>query len=63
MKDVQQVKYYITLDTYERICSTIHSSKRDAVRTYFIELKKFIDYYKNNISDMILENIGNGKLL
>jgi len=57
VKGKQQMKYYITLDTFEMICMSTHSKKGDSARSYFIELRKFIDYYKQNISDMILEKI------
>lgn len=47
--------YYISFDTFEKICMRSKSKKADAVRDYFIILRKFIDYYKNNISEMILQ--------
>lgn len=52
--------YMINLDTFERICMASKSEKANEVRDYFIILRKFIDYYKNNISTMIL-NLANGQ--
>jgi superfamily II DNA or RNA helicase/phage anti-repressor protein len=40
MKGIQQVKYYITLDTFEKICLFTRSNKRDQMRIYFIESYK-----------------------
>jgi hypothetical protein len=57
IKGVQQMKYHITLDTFEKICMSTHSKKGDEVRSYFLELRKFINYYKQHITDTILEKI------
>ncbi len=60
-KDVKAVEYYISFDVFERICLDTHTEKGDEVRDYFRSLGKFINYYKQNISDMILENVASGK--
>ena len=51
------INYMINLDTFEKICMMSKSLKANKVRDYFIILRKFIHYYKNNISDMIVDNI------
>lgn len=48
------VNYFINLDTFERICLSSHAKKANHVRDYFIVLRKFISYYKNNYHDMIM---------
>lgn len=53
------VMYYITLDTFEKICMMSKAKKANQVRDYFITLRKFIQYYKDNIAEMIIKN---GKL-
>lgn len=55
MKGVKRAIYYISLDTFEKICMVSKSEKANSVRDYFIILRKFINYYKNHISEMILE--------
>lgn len=53
------VTYHITLDTFEKICMMSKAKKANNVRDYFITLRKFIQYYKDNIANMIIKN---GKL-
>jgi len=48
------VRYYMTLDTFEKICLTSKAEKANSVRDYFIILRRFIQYYKDNISKMII---------
>jgi phage anti-repressor protein len=48
--------YYMNLETFERICMMSKAEKANKVRDYFIILRKFIQYYKNNIEDMIINN-------
>jgi phage anti-repressor protein len=57
---IKTTNYYITLDTFEKICLLSHAKKANSVRDYFITLRKFIDYYKNNISEMISEKVKSG---
>lgn len=54
-RNEKKVIYYISFDTFEKICMASRTKKADQVRDYFVTLRKFIDYYKNNISDMILK--------
>ncbi len=56
IKGKKNIEYYINFDTFEKICMMSKSEKANSVRDYFITLRKFIDYYKNNISKMILNN-------
>ena len=60
-KNVRNARYYISFDTFERICMSTKAKKGNEVRDYFILLRKFIDYYKSNISDMIMKNMTNKK--
>ena len=46
--------YYLDLNTFEKICMTSHAKKANDVRDYFIKLREFINYYKSNISNMII---------
>lgn len=55
-KNKQYIYYYITLDTFERICMMSKAKKAEPVRDYFIMLRKFIQYYKNHIAKMIMDN-------
>jgi hypothetical protein len=48
--------YYLNLDTFEKICMASKAEKANQVRDYFIILRKFIQYYKNNISNMIIND-------
>jgi len=57
--------YYLTIDTFEKICMMSKAEKANSVRDYFIVLRKFIQYYKNHISEMILSksiDIPNGNV-
>ena len=63
IRGVKDTKYYINLDTFEKICMMSKSQKANAVRDYFILLRKFINYYKNHISGMILDKIINKKVM
>jgi phage anti-repressor protein len=61
-KDLQEKKiadkkntiYYLDLNTFEKICMMSHAEKANAVRDYFIKLREFINYYKSNFSNMII---------
>jgi phage anti-repressor protein len=46
--------YYLDLNTFEKICMESHAKKANEVRDYFIKLREFINYYKSNISNMII---------
>jgi phage anti-repressor protein len=48
------IKSYVNLDEFEKICMISTAKKANSVRDYFLILRKFIYYYKNNISDMII---------
>lgn len=54
-KNIKDAEYFITYDTFERICMASKATKAENVRDYFLILRKFIDYYKTNISNMILK--------
>lgn len=55
MKGIKRAIYYINLDTFEKICMLSKAKKASSVRDYFIILRKFINYYKDHISEMILK--------
>ena len=40
---------YLTPDCFKRICMLTKSSKGEEVRSYYIQLEKHIDKYKDNI--------------
>ena len=50
----KNVIYYLNLNTFEKICMMSHSEKANSVRDYFIKLREFINYYKSNFSNMII---------
>ena len=52
-KDKQDVFYYLSFDGFERICMMSRSEKGNQVRDYFILLRKFINYYREHISNKI----------
>ena len=56
IKGEKYTRYYINLDTFEKICMMSKAEKANQVRDYFIILRKFIQYYKNHISDMIIND-------
>lgn len=53
VKGQKYTLYYTNLDTFERICMSSKAEKANDVRDYFITLRKFIQYYKDNIANMI----------
>lgn len=62
-KNAISVRYYVNLETFEKICLDSRTKKANEIKNYFITLRKFIDYYKDHISNMILDNAArlNGK--
>lgn len=54
-KGSKDAHYMISFETFERICLSSTTKKGSEYRDYFVMLRKFIDYYKNHISDKILE--------
>ena len=50
----KMMNYYLDLNTFEKICLLSHAEKANSVRDYFIKLREFINYYKSNISNMII---------
>ena len=53
IKNNKVSNYFVNLDTFEKICMYSHAKKANSVRDYFILLRKFIDYYHNDIGDSI----------
>jgi phage anti-repressor protein len=54
-KGQQDTFYYISFETFEKLCMNSNSIKGEQFRDYFVMLRKFIDYYRNHISDKILD--------
>jgi len=54
-KDVSDTHYMLSFETFERVCMASTTKKGQMFRDYFVMLRKFIDYYKQQISDKILE--------
>jgi phage anti-repressor protein len=52
-KTAKRVEYFISLDCFEKICMESRTSKGEAVRDYFIILRKFINYYKTHFANSI----------
>lgn len=55
MKGVKDAQYMLSFEGFERLCLASTTKKGTEFRDYFIMLRKFIDYYKDHISDKILE--------
>jgi phage anti-repressor protein len=62
-KDQQDTFYYISFETFEKICMNSTSKKGEQFRDYFVMLRKFIDYYRNHISDKILDLVSDKKYI
>jgi hypothetical protein len=54
-KGVKDVHYMISFDGFERIAMKSTTKKGQEFRDYFIMLRKFIDYYKQHISEKIID--------
>jgi len=52
-KTTKTTKYYIELDTFEKLCMITDTAKGDVMRNYFISYRKLIDYYKNDFANAI----------
>lgn len=61
IKGITNTEYFITLDAFENLCMSSKSEQANKVRDYFITLRKFIVYYKNNIHKMIDNELRNNK--
>ena len=62
-KGKQDTFYYISFETFEKLCMNSTSIKGEQFRDYFIMLRKFIDYYRNHISDKILDLVSEKKYI
>jgi phage anti-repressor protein len=54
-KGTKNANYMISFETFEKICMNSSTEKGKMFRDYFVMLRKFIDYYKNYITDKIME--------
>ena len=54
IKGEKYIMYYLNLNTFEKICMVSKAEKANQVRDYFIILRKFMQYYKNNISSELI---------
>ena len=54
-KDFKDTFLYINFETFEKIIMMSKSEVGKEARNYFITLRKFIDYYKEDIQDKIIE--------
>lgn len=52
-KNNKKIHYFITFDCFEKICMMSRTVKGNSVRDYFIILRKFINYYKENFENNI----------
>lgn len=60
-KGTQDVFYYVSFDCFEKICMSSRSKMGNSVRDYFVVLRKFIEYYREHISEMIIDKAIEGK--
>jgi phage anti-repressor protein len=56
-----RISYYFTFDCFEKICMMSKTQKGNAVRDYFIILRKFIAYYHEHFANTINELTTSGK--
>ena len=54
-KDVKDAQYMLSFETFEKICMNSSTKKGQLFRDYFVMLRKFIDYYKNHITDKLMQ--------
>lgn len=59
LKNVVHALYYITFETFEKLCLSSTTEKGKQYRDYYIMMRKFIDYYKEDISNTILSKLNN----
>lgn len=52
-KSAKRVDYMLSIECFEKLCMLSKISKGEAVRDYFIILRKFIDYYKSHFANKI----------
>ena len=55
MKDVKDAQYMLSFECFEKICMNSSTKKGQEFRDYFVMLLKFIDYYKNHITDKLMQ--------
>jgi phage anti-repressor protein len=55
--------YYLSFDGFEKVCMSSTSKKGNSVRDYFITLRKFIEYYRQNIANNINNMAKKGKCI
>jgi hypothetical protein len=55
MKGVKDAHYMLSFEGFERLCMSSSTKIGKEFQDYFIMLRKFIDYYKEHISDKILD--------
>jgi hypothetical protein len=53
--------YMISFDTFERLCLQSDTQMGHYMREHYRDFGKFIDYYKQHISDTIIENAKSGR--
>jgi phage anti-repressor protein len=63
IKGEQDTFYYLSFDGFEKVCMTSRSEKGNAVRDYFITLRKFIEYYRQHIANNINGMAKKGKCI
>ena len=54
-KGISDATYMLSFETFEKVCMSSTTKKGQMFRDYFVMLRKFIDYYKQHITDKILE--------
>ena len=52
-KGIKDANYFVSFDTFEKICMISRTETGNRVRDYFITLRKFINYYKHHFADKI----------
>lgn len=52
-KGIKDAEYYLSIECFEKICMTSQLPKGNAVRDYFIILRKFTNYYMEHFANSI----------
>jgi phage anti-repressor protein len=56
-KGVKMIFYYLTFETFQKICMLSHSEKANSVRDYFVTIQKFILDFKDTINDALEKDL------
>jgi phage anti-repressor protein len=56
-----RVKIFVSFDTFQELCMDSRTKKSGPVKKYYVTIHKFIEYYRQEISENVMEHIVKGK--